>query len=103
VQLEQDVAVEVGEDGVEVDVDLAHPPEWRLGYRGVRADLRAHRGIGDRRGVVGHLDLLAQRPGVVEHLGHQAGPGLLVDELVHDREPGEGVLAVEDAGLVDLV
>ena len=37
VQLEQHVAVEVRVDLVQVDLDLAHAPERRLGHRGVRA------------------------------------------------------------------
>ena len=72
VQLEQHVRVEVRVDLVEVDGDLAHAPERRLGDR----DCRSRRGRAD--GVVGEVEhdlglaLLAQPAGVLADLGDQA-------------------------------
>ncbi len=103
VQLEQDVAVEVGVHVVQVDVDVAHAPEGRLGHGDVDPRRGAHRGIGDRRAVVDLLALLAQLARLVARLCEQARARLLVHELVDRRQPDEGVLAVEDARLVDLV
>jgi hypothetical protein len=39
VELEEHVAVEMGEDVVEIDLDLSRPPERRLRDRGVGAKI----------------------------------------------------------------
>ncbi len=105
VELEQHVAVEVGVDVVEVDVDLAHAPERRLGDRRRRcAPASARESSVDRRRVVDHDRLLAQLAAPRRGSSSTSAVArLVVDQLVHRVEALEGVLAVEDAGLVDLV
>jgi hypothetical protein len=103
VQLEEHVAVEVGVDVVQVDFDLTGAPERRLGNRHVRPRRRAHRVVGDGRAVVDLHDLLAQLARLVAHLHDQRAARLLVDQLVDSRQAREGVLAIEDPRLVDLV
>ena len=46
---------------------------------------------------------LAERARATVQLLHQRAARLLIDQLVHHREALEGVLAVEDPGLVDLL
>jgi hypothetical protein len=59
--------------------------------------------VGGRRAVVDHDRLLAQLPGLAADPLDQGGARLVVDQRVHRVQALEGVLAVEDAGLVDLV
>ena len=102
VQLEQHVRVEVRVDLVEVDGDLAHAPERRLGHRVVGRDRRADGVVGEVEHDLG-LALLAQLARVLAHLRDELLARVAVDELVHHGEALERVLAVEDAGLVDRV
>ncbi len=103
VELEQDVGVEVVEDLVQVDVDLAYAVERRLRDGGVGAGGAPGR-VGDRGEILdrGHGGL-AQLLGRVARLGHERLARLRVDQLVHLGQALERVLAVEHAGLVDLV
>ena len=104
VQLEQDVRVEMGIDLVESDLELAHSPERRLRDRIVGARGAADRRIGHRRGVlVDDRGLLAKRLRRCPRLRDQPLARLRVDELIHLRQPLEGVLAVEHAGLVGVI
>ena len=102
VELEQHVRVQVRVELVEVDLDLAHAPERRLGDRVVGRGGRAH-------GVVGGVELLgllalgAELGGVLADLLHELLAPLGLDDAVHHGEALEGVLAVEDAGLVDVL
>src|SRR5215212_10980140 len=97
------MAIEVWVNLVEVDWDLTSSPEGRLRDRDVGAGGRADAGVGGRRGVVGNLNLLAQRLRLAADPLDQGGALLGVDQIVHRVETDKGVLAVEDAGLVDLV
>ena len=103
VQLEEDVAVEVGVDVVEVDLDVAHPKVGSGRDRVVGDGLGADARVGGRRAGVGVDRLLAQGSGLVLHPLDQRRARLVVDQRVHRVEALERVLAVEDAGLVDLV
>ena len=103
VQLEEDVAVEIGEDIVEVDLDLTRAPEGRLGDRDVGAGGGADAVVGARRRVVGHDGLLAQLLRLGANSLDQRRACRRVDQGVHRVEPLESVLAVEDARLVDLL
>jgi hypothetical protein len=100
VQLEQDVGVEVVVDLVELDLELAPAPPRRGRDRRVGARGRAHGAVG-RVAQLGLGPLLAQAHGGVAGLGDQRLARLAVDELVHLGQALEGVLAVEDAALVD--
>ncbi len=97
------MGVEVRVDLVEVDLDLAHAPERRLGHRVVGRGGRAH-------GVVGGVELLGLVALRAEAwrassrtLATSAARALGLDDLVHHGQALEGVLAVEDAGLVDVL
>src|SRR6188472_4624724 len=103
VQLEEHVAVEVGEDLIEVDLNLARALERRLGDRHIGARRRAGTGIAGRRPVVDHDRLLAQLLRLGADPADQRFAGRLVDQRVHRVQSLEGVLAVEDARFVDLV
>ena len=103
VQLEEHVTVEVGIDLVEVDLDLARAPERRLGDGVVGHRRRADRVVGRRRALVLGDRAAAQLVGLVADLRDQGLARRLVDQRVDRVEAGEGVLAVEDPGLVDLV
>src|SRR5262249_21161803 len=103
VQLEEDVSVEVGEYLVEGDRDLAHAPAGRLRNRIVGDGRGADAVVAGRRRVVDLDRLLAQLPGLGTDPLDQRRPRRLVDQRVHRVEALEGVLAVEDAGLVNLV
>ena len=103
VQLEEHVAVEVGEDVVEVDVDLPRAPEGRLGIgSSVRA---AERTLSSVTGGPSSITTGFSRSCLASALDplDQRLARLLVDQRVHRVETLEGVLAVEDAGLVDVV
>jgi hypothetical protein len=102
VELEQHVRVEVREHLVEVDRDLADAPERRLGDGDVGPRGRAHRLVVGRS-ELGLRALLAQLASLEPRLVEQLGALVGLDELVHHGEAGERVLAVEDAGVVDLV
>ena len=102
VELEQHVQVEVREHLVEVYVDLLHTPERRLGHRQVGAGGAPH-GVVVGRQLLRLLALLAQLPRLRAGLLHEACARVAVDELVDHVQALEGVLAVEDARLVDLV
>ena len=104
VELEQHVAVEVGVDVVEADRDLAHAQVGRGRDRVVGLRLGADARVGDRRHPSSTTTGFSRSA-----LASPADPldqrrtGVLVDQGVHRVEALEGVLAVEDAGLVDLV
>ena len=105
VELEEDVAVEVGEDVVEVDLDLARAPEGRLRDRRRRCGRpsgRCRRWSGGASSTTTGFvaQLLRPRRGSARPASARASH---VDQLVHRVESDEGVLAVEDARLVDLV
>ncbi len=102
VELEQHVRVEVRVDLVEVDRDLADAPERGLGHGPVGRDRGAHGVVGEVEHLL-RLALLAQPAGLLAHLRREALARLAVHELVHHGEALEGVLAVEDAGLVERV
>ncbi len=103
VELEQHVAVEVGIDVVEADLDLADAEVGRGRDRVVGLRLGADARVGGRRPGVGVDRLLAQGLGLAADPLDQGRARLVVDQCVHRVEALEGVLAVEDAGLVDLV
>src|SRR3954452_15492172 len=102
-QLEEDVAVEVRVDVVEVHLDLARPPEGRLGNGDIGARGGSNAGVRRRRTGVDLLALGAQVLRLSPDLLDQRRAPLGVDQLVHRVESYEGVLAVEDARLVDLI
>src|SRR4051794_31929475 len=102
VELEEDVRVEVGVDLVEVDLELAHAPERRRGDGEVGAGLGADRVVGEVEDLL-FLAGLAQLRGLRAHLLDELHARRALDELVHHREALERVLAVEDAGLVDVL
>ena len=102
-QLEQHVAIEVREDLVQVDLELADAPPRRRRYRRVGARLRAHAGVGDRRQILLDDRLVSQGLRLVADARDQRLARLLVDQLVDRVEALERILAVEDAGRVDLV
>jgi hypothetical protein len=102
VELEQDVGVEVRVELVHVDGNLLYAPERRRRDGHVRAHGRPHGRVG-RVELLGLRALLAERARVAQDLGPQRSRALVVDQLVHHSEPLEGVLAVEDARLVDVV
>ncbi len=82
VELEEDVAVEVWIDLVEVDVHVAEAPERRLGDLGVGPDVRAHRVVGRGRRVVDDLGLLAELLGLVADLRDKRLARLVVDQRI---------------------
>ncbi len=67
----------------------------------MRASERTDVVVGRQRLGLGAL--LAHHPRLVADLGHELLARLALDELVHHGEALEGVLAVEDAGLVDVL
>ena len=96
------MGVEVRVDLVEVDLELAHAPERRLRHRVVRGDRGADGVVGEVVHDLG-LALLAELAGVLAEVRGQLLARVAVDQLVHHGQALEGVLAVEDAGLVDRV
>ena len=104
VQLEQHVAVEVGVDVVEVDRHLPRAPEGRLGDRARRCARRERTESSVTGGPSSTTTGFSRSVRASSRIfATSARARLVVDQRVHRVEALEGVLAVEDAGLVDLV
>src|ERR1700730_2446215 len=103
VQLEEHMGVQMAIDLLHVDLDLLRAPERGRGDGHVSARRRADRVVAEVELLLGPLALCAELARAGPELLHERPACAGVDQLVHHGEALEGVLAIEDARLVDLL